>query len=497
MKGLRLILIIIISLFCISNIALAQNERDIIKAEENEDIEEFKSDRLAIVIGINNYLNTQIPDLRYSEADAKLIKSILGDKGVFNVLYYSSEQDARPATKDNILNGLKDANQLAKNGLIKTFVFYFAGHGYRHDDENYLASMEFNTKEIEFTGIALNKVLNIIDDIQKNAKTMVFLDACRNEVEGSRRGGSESWVEEETPGSGLGVIFSTSEGQYSYELEEEGHGIFTIFLARGLLGEADMTQYGGNENGFVSFYEIASYVSKKLPEWSISNSEQLSQTPRVTALEINGDFILTKADGDINIDDIDIDTTDDNLNNINDNHTNNNSNLTNNNNNDTDDSKDTPEIPDRKWSFNFNISGGLGFSPSIKMAYDFTKFFSMGMMIDMILINKDTIDSPEDYYYFDGVELLNSYVILNLGILFRLDISSIFPVNYYIHDLYLLLGMGIDVLNEEVCIKLAANYYYNFYSGFIFGGGINFISTIDRKPGILLTGFEITFGIRF
>jgi uncharacterized caspase-like protein len=478
MKIIKIISILILILFCFSGFVLAQNERDIIKAEEDEDIEEFKSDRLAIVVGINNYLNSKIPDLRYSEPDAKLIKSILADKGVFNVMYYSSEQDSRPATKENILKGLKDANQLAKNGLIKTFVFYFAGHGYRHDNENYLAPMEINLNDIAYTGIALSEVLQIIDDIQKNAKTMVFLDACRNEIEGSRRGGSEAWTEEETSGSGLGIVFSTSEGEYSYELEEEGHGIFTLFLAKGLLGEADMTQYGGNENGFVSFYEIASYVSKKLLEWSISNSDQISQTPRVTALEINGDFILTKADDDITIEDIDIDITNNDINtNINNNsntNTNNNTNDDNNNDNNNDDS----DLPDRKWSFRLNFSGGLGISPSIKAGYDINKYFSIGLFFEVVF-------ADDEFIYVDP------------GFYIGLDILSFFPINHYKHDLKLILGVGIDTYSLFPTLKSSIKYYYNLDNGIILGAGGNFVYLIDTIGYLILLGVEGTFGFRF
>jgi uncharacterized caspase-like protein len=497
MKELKLILIIFFSIISISSLALAQDERDIIKAEEGSDAEEFKTDRLAIVVGINNYLNTKVPDLNYSEQDAKLIRSILENEGVFNVLYYSSEPEERPATKDNILNGLKDANQLAKNGMIKTFVFYFAGHGYRQDNENYLAPMEVNLNDIAYSGIALSKVIEIINDIQKNAKTMVFLDACRNEVDSNQRGGSEAWTEDETPGSGLGIIYSTSEGEYSYELKEEGHGIFTLFLAEGLLGKADSQQYGGNEDGFVTFFELASYVSKKMMEWSISNDEQLSQTPRVTALEINGDFILTKPDQERLIDDINSNNAEEVINTNNEDTTNHNSNL--NNDNDTDKSDDKPEIPTKKWSFNINLSGGLGFSPSMKMSYDFNNFFSMGVLVDMVIVDMLLLRDQSDNDYINGYED-DYYYFINLGILFKLDILSFIPINHYTHDLYLLYGTAIDILYKEkiqLVSKISLSYYYNFYNGIIVGGGFNFEYLMFVEPGIILIGLEGTFGLRF
>jgi hypothetical protein len=479
MKILKFILIIILSILSLTSISIAQDERDIIKAEEDSDAEEFKTDRLAIVVGINNYLNDKIPDLRFSEPDAKLIKSILEDKGVFNVLYYSSEDDSRGATKDNILNGLKDANSLAKNGLIKTFVFYFAGHGYRHDGENYLAPVEINLNDIEYTGIALSEVLNIINDIQKNAKTMVFLDACRNEVEGSRRGGSESWAEEETPGSGLGIIFSTSEGQYSYELEEEGHGIFTVFLAKGMLGQADLADYGGNGDGFVTFFELASYVSKKLLEWSANNAEQISQTPRVTALEINGDFILTKADEELTIDDIEIDI-----------------NNSENNNNNSNNNKDEDDKLINVWSVNINFTGGygsfydnqdtspgFGLGPSLKVGYDINKQFSVGLFASFLF---DT---------YGGI-------YLPMGGFFRMDILGFIPIIHHKHDLYALLGIGVDIINlgyEVLPLSLMTSlkYYYNLDNGVILGGGINFILPDIILMEIYILGFEATFGFRF
>jgi tetratricopeptide (TPR) repeat protein len=190
------------------------------------------------------------------------------------------------------MNALELAKKDAEDGYLKTMVFYFGGHGYFINGVNYLAPRGINPKKIKNTGINLNDLLSIIKDIQKHAKVMVFLDACRSDAKSGHRGDNQTWDYDDH--TGLGILYSTSEKQASWELEEKKHGIYTYYLNEGLRGEADLKPYG-NEDTFVSFMEVCGYVSRKLRVWSRSNSYGLSQRPTIDADEVSFDgFLITK-----------------------------------------------------------------------------------------------------------------------------------------------------------------------------------------------------------
>lgn len=275
-----LILIILVAGFSFSQ------SRDIIETESSN--EEFREERVAFIVGVNNYLN--INNLNYAVSDAELMKETLEEKGMFTTLLFTD--NARTPSKYNIMKTLREVNELSELGLIKTFVFFFGGHGFQENGKNYLAPTEINPDDISGTGVNLEEVLNIIDDVRKNAKVMVFLDACRNDPSHKKSvGGGFA----DTDSKGLGVLFSTKEGDYSYEDPKIEHGIYTKYLTGGLNGEADIEPYGNND-GFISFEEVSKYVSIKMRDWSNTNEYGYSQIPRVTQIEKFGDFYLTKTD---------------------------------------------------------------------------------------------------------------------------------------------------------------------------------------------------------
>ncbi len=292
MKAIRVISIIIL-LVLISAPVFAQDDdsgeygRDIIKTESGS--EEFKANRIALIVGINEYLN--IKGLKYATPDALAMKDVLEEQGAFTVQLMGDGASNKP-TKYNLISVLNDIKSLSESvDTIKTFVFYFAGHGFTIDGKNYLAPMDVNPDDIQNTGINMSEVFDIVEVIQKNAKVMMFIDACRNDP--ISRGGGTAWGDENSRGTK--VLYSTSEGDYSYELPELEHGVYTLHLTQALKGLADLRPFG-NEDSHVSFEEAAKYVASKMLEFSTDNPYDISQTPRVEMMEVLGDFFITKVD---------------------------------------------------------------------------------------------------------------------------------------------------------------------------------------------------------
>jgi hypothetical protein len=202
LRNVIMITLFLIILFLSISILSSQDSRDIIPLPDGE--EEYRTERLAIIVGINDYDN--ITDLEYAVKDANLIGKTLQSYGNFTLEKYTDNSPKAPS-KYNIMKALEAVSEDAEYGLVNTFVFYFAGHGFQREGVNYLAPGEINPEEISNTGININEVLKIIDNIKDNAKAMVFLDACRNDPLSGKRGGNGTWIDNDS--RGLGVLYST------------------------------------------------------------------------------------------------------------------------------------------------------------------------------------------------------------------------------------------------------------------------------------------------
>lgn len=284
MKKLIIILTLILTLpFAIPTISYATNTKDIIETSSGEN--EVRMERIALIIGVNGYLN--ISPLKYAVKDAELIGNVLREKGVFDVTEITDEASIKP-TKHNIMDSLDEILELSNLDMVKTFVFYFSGHGFQSNNKNYLAPIETDPDDLVRTGIDLDKVLSKIDKIQKKAKVMIFIDACRNENSG--KGNFTGWTDYDS--KGLAISYSTTIGDFSYESPKKQNGIYSLYLNEALEGNADSKPFG-NDDGFVSFAETVKYITYKLRKWSKENPTK-RQTPSTTTIEKVGDFYLTK-----------------------------------------------------------------------------------------------------------------------------------------------------------------------------------------------------------
>jgi len=176
---------------------------------------------LAVVIGNNNYYG-----------DAKLDNAINDANGmadVFTKLGYDVlfGQDTKIEDCTDIL--FKFENQLPK---YDASIFYFAGHGFQLDGENYLAAVDCqvaspNKYHCSKTCITLTDVLGILKK-NSNKMNIVIIDACRKSFE---RGGDSSFTPIQAP-KGTLIAFSTSPNEGAMDKGIEGHSIYTGSLLK-------------------------------------------------------------------------------------------------------------------------------------------------------------------------------------------------------------------------------------------------------------------------
>ncbi len=171
---------------------------------------------LALVIGNNNYYKGS--ELENAVNDANGIADIFTRLG-FDLI-----------VKLNCL--AKDITDLlsefeSRIGNYDASIFYFAGHGFEIDGENYLAAIDCqvatpNKYHCGQTCIKLNDVLQILKK-NSNKVNIVIVDACRKSFD---RSTTIAFSPIQSP-KGTLIAFSTSPNEGASDRGFEGHSIYT------------------------------------------------------------------------------------------------------------------------------------------------------------------------------------------------------------------------------------------------------------------------------
>lgn len=130
-------------------------------------------ERLALVIGNAGYTN--VPELDNPLNDARLMRDTLKNAG-FKVTMLT---DADRAEMMHAVERFENTVRAAGSDVL--VIFYFAGHGLRSDDFNYLIPLDVNIQaedDIARESISAEWVLDRIHNPE--AISVMILDACRN-----------------------------------------------------------------------------------------------------------------------------------------------------------------------------------------------------------------------------------------------------------------------------------------------------------------------------
>jgi hypothetical protein len=255
--------------------------------------EKVNSRRFAIIIGINDYQDKGIYDLKKSKNDAKLIAKILEEQGGFDDIYLMTEEQNRNSSlypnRINIEAKLDYViNQCNSDDLI---FFYFSGQGIADPNgSGYLLPIDASVEKSFYTGIKLDEIFRKLNE-RDLKKSIFFVDASREQTAKNSKGYTL-----ETLNSGYynktGIsakFFSAKSGDYSYEDNKSEFGVFTKFIAEGLEGKAD-----SNKDGLISLIELIDYVIPNVEDWAYENNK--NQKPfGIYKKEIFTNVILTES----------------------------------------------------------------------------------------------------------------------------------------------------------------------------------------------------------
>ena len=248
-------------------------------------------DRRALLIGVNDYLDEAIGNLRYCVNDVVEFDKIISDelRGNFSSQLLHSEMDSAKSkpNRNNIMSLTKLlANNTDSNDSI---LFYFAGHGWEESGVNYLLPADSCQNILYESAITLGWVIETLTTSPARKKFMI-IDACQS---GSVIGRSKSipmsrsfYDEIFSEAEGFAKLTSCKMEQVSYEYPEKKHGVFSYYLLEGLKGAAD-----NDGDCIITVPDAYSYTCKKLRAWSIAN--RCEQNPTLY-YNVAGDFIFVR-----------------------------------------------------------------------------------------------------------------------------------------------------------------------------------------------------------
>ena len=256
---------------------LSQTARGI-RIDDGAD-EEIDGNYRMLVIGISAYKN--IPSLEYADRDATLFYNYMlnayGDKfnGENAKLILNEEATAANIYSDGFNWLVEEAED------DETVIIYFAGHG---DVENvtmnkhgFLLAHD-SPKSVYAAGgtVLVDMLESYVQTLvaEKNSKVILIADACRSgSLAGGAKGASTTAAALQRQWNNVIKIMSSQPGEVSFEGTQwnNGGGVFTYYLVKGFLGQADR-----NRDGRITIRELDNYLYD-----NVSEDTKNSQTPNI------------------------------------------------------------------------------------------------------------------------------------------------------------------------------------------------------------------------
>ena len=253
--------------------------------------------KLAIVIGINTYDDPSIARLKFCVKDAKAVYHELvthcgydpTDVLLMHDEFFGEHRHKVPS-RVNIERMVKSWLDLAEPD--DTVVFFFSGHGFLSGEgRGYLATTDCLQSSLDKTALPTQQLRDLLNGC-KAKRRFLILDCCHAAAGGTRGESNEpqqlannfGTLDQEKKeinqllldsAEGLVTLASCMVDQKSREWEEEGLGLFTFFLTKGLRGAADLL---GNRDGIVDHQELLNYTQAKVRSTSFKRYG-VEQTP--------------------------------------------------------------------------------------------------------------------------------------------------------------------------------------------------------------------------
>jgi hypothetical protein len=229
--------------------------------------------RYALIIGVDQYADTQITTLGGGSNDAKTLANAVVQYAGFPseqvTLLASDQPPERQPTRGNILRRLSNlAAVIPPDGLL---LISFAGHGIERDGQAFLLPSDSQVSNdvdlLEQTAINVSQIRDRVKKIGVK-QVLMIIDACRNDPVG-RATADNPLTSAYTRGfnfdlrnhevQAFATLYATEVGHRAYEYKEKKQGYFTWGLVEGLKGGA------ANSKGEITLTGLVKYLQERVP----------------------------------------------------------------------------------------------------------------------------------------------------------------------------------------------------------------------------------------
>ena len=201
--------------------------------------DELGDNRYALIIGIDEYQDKDIPTLSKCVRDAEEIRKTLADPSVCgipkeNIQFLTNSE----ATTRQIKIAFSDLKRCPKGSTV--YVFY-SGHGGKVGDDGYWVTYDADIDHLDGTGLSNDNVSQFLSNIQSE-KIVCLIDCC---YAGAMESGSKDILTgvdallDKFTGKGRAFIMAAGKDQTAKEDDFSDHSIFTRLIIEGLKGKAD------------------------------------------------------------------------------------------------------------------------------------------------------------------------------------------------------------------------------------------------------------------
>ncbi|MBP6811773.1 MAG: caspase family protein, partial [Saprospiraceae bacterium] len=277
--------LILVLLLCLPYLAIGQNEKPASSISTSKSIKPLPQSTnhqstnhqtRAVVIGISDYQDPAIPDLRFADRDAEAfadwLRSPAGGSLPESSIHLLLDKDATTGKIIAALDGLISAS---KPGDVA--ILYFSGHGdverVTKFQRGYFLTWDSPPAVYAAGAFSLVFLQDIISTLSETGvQVVVVSDACRaGKLAGSEFGGAQATSAAMAKQFANEIkILSCQPDEFSLEGEQwgGGRGAFSYHLVDGLYGLAD-----GNSDGTVSLLELGRYLEDKVPGETAPHSQ--------------------------------------------------------------------------------------------------------------------------------------------------------------------------------------------------------------------------------
>jgi tetratricopeptide (TPR) repeat protein len=231
----------------------------------------------ALVIGVSDYRNLpKDQDLPFAERDAESIYQVLISREGGNIEWQNTRKLLGPeATLARIKQAIEEWLPSVVTEADRVIV-YFVGHGLVDAQRaGYLAPFDVDPAKVAATAYPMAKLSATLSQNVKARWKVLLTDACHSgkiTPESTLQSVNDSF--RQLP-RGFLTLSSSRESERSYEDPElaGGHGVFSYFLGKGWLGEAD----DDPSDGVVTADELVNYTRREVRKYTRDRGE--AQTP--------------------------------------------------------------------------------------------------------------------------------------------------------------------------------------------------------------------------